>query len=233
MFVVFAAAALAITGGARAEDIETLGHHIYRSVTVTRVEPDGIVVNHSAGIVKIPFVELNDDLQRKYHYEPDRAAEFKARIAREQQELTAQSIAAAHAAADKQRQTLSQAEKEAAQRQLRAAAEKALPASVMHAGIKPFSYGERSTTAWIYPAVMMQTGHHNEGLNWVPTMAWQISSEHFIGVIDQAMPQNFEDGSTAAVVTLYKIGHTADSARHPLFTLNRERAVEWLMDQQR
>jgi len=47
-----------------AEDITTLKGAIYKNATISRAEPDGIVVVHSAGIVKIPFAELSEDYKK-------------------------------------------------------------------------------------------------------------------------------------------------------------------------
>ncbi|MBV9008714.1 MAG: hypothetical protein JO354_06020 [Verrucomicrobia bacterium] len=70
----FATALLALT--ASAEDIETLKHEIYKGATISRVEPDGIVITYSAGIVKIPFDELPDSYKQRYGYDVAKAREF-------------------------------------------------------------------------------------------------------------------------------------------------------------
>lgn len=44
---------------------------------ISRVEPDGIVITFSGGIVKIPFTELSPEIQKKYRYTPDAAADFQ------------------------------------------------------------------------------------------------------------------------------------------------------------
>src|SRR5207248_2850943 len=74
--------------------------------------------------------------------------------------------------------------------------------------------------------VQVQNGYRNEGLNQVPTFKWIPIGEEFIGVIDERMPDAYEAGG-AAVVTLYKIGHTNDSSRRPLFTTSQEKAVHY------
>ncbi len=63
-------------GMACAEDIKTSTGAEYKNATISRAEPDGIVVMYSAGIVKIPFVELSAALQKKYGYNPTGAARF-------------------------------------------------------------------------------------------------------------------------------------------------------------
>jgi hypothetical protein len=61
-----------------ADDFKTTNGEEYKNVTVSRVEPDGIVVTFSAGIVKIPFTDLSPELQKKYGYDPKSAATYAA-----------------------------------------------------------------------------------------------------------------------------------------------------------
>jgi hypothetical protein len=75
---------------ALADDFKTTDGKEYKNVTVSRVEPDGIVISFSGGIVKIPFIELSEELQRKYNYDPETAKQFAADIAQKQQELYTQ-----------------------------------------------------------------------------------------------------------------------------------------------
>jgi hypothetical protein len=50
----------------------------YKNATVSRVEPDGIVIRFSGGIVKIPFTELPKEIQERFHYDSAKAAQFNA-----------------------------------------------------------------------------------------------------------------------------------------------------------
>jgi hypothetical protein len=75
---------------ALADDFKTINGEEYKNVTISRVEPDGIVISLSGGIVKIPFIELSEELQRKYNYDPETAKQFAADIAQKQQELYTQ-----------------------------------------------------------------------------------------------------------------------------------------------
>src|SRR6266404_7227737 len=70
-----------------AEDIETLNHQVYKNATISRAEPDGIVVMHSAGIVKIPFSELTPEYAKRFGYDPAKAASFTAQQAEGQRQL--------------------------------------------------------------------------------------------------------------------------------------------------
>ena len=74
---IFIAAAL---GTARAADIKTLDGKQYKNVTVSRVEPDGIVITASYGIIKLPFEELPKDIQAKYGFDASRAAKFRQQV---------------------------------------------------------------------------------------------------------------------------------------------------------
>src|ERR1043166_8427732 len=83
-----------------AEDIETLNHQIYKNATITRAEPDGIVITYSAGIVKIPFTELSEEWRARYHYDKVAAEKYAAEIENQQAALyqQAQTIKAAEIA---------------------------------------------------------------------------------------------------------------------------------------
>jgi len=57
-----------------AEDFKTVNDKEYKNVTVSRVEPDGIVVKGKLGISKVYFVELPKEVQERFHYNPASAA---------------------------------------------------------------------------------------------------------------------------------------------------------------
>src|SRR5262249_14162632 len=46
--------------------------------TVTRVEPDGIIVKTNSGVTKIYFAELPADVQEHFHYDSGKAASYSA-----------------------------------------------------------------------------------------------------------------------------------------------------------
>jgi hypothetical protein len=67
-----------IASVALADDLQTINGKKYKNATVTRIEPDGVVIKFSAGIVKIPFTDLSEELRRKYNYDPQAAKQFAA-----------------------------------------------------------------------------------------------------------------------------------------------------------
>ena len=75
-----------------AADITTRDGTTYRSVEIRGVDPDGIRVMHSKGVVKLRFEELPESLQKQYHYDAAKVAAY-----RKQQE-DAQKASAAQAA---------------------------------------------------------------------------------------------------------------------------------------
>ncbi|MFL6516431.1 MAG: hypothetical protein ACJ8M1_15550 [Chthoniobacterales bacterium] len=81
MKVLLALAALAscvpIVG---ADDIKLANGAEYKSVRISRVEPDGIVVVTKTGIIKLFFVDLPKDVQEKYQYDPKKAEDFRFRL---------------------------------------------------------------------------------------------------------------------------------------------------------
>jgi hypothetical protein len=60
-----------------ADDFKTIDGKEYKNAKVSRVEPDGIVITFSGGVVKIPFTELSPEIQKKYGYDPAAAADFQ------------------------------------------------------------------------------------------------------------------------------------------------------------
>ena len=60
-----------------AGDLTTLDGKTYRNITVTRVEADGLVVTHTEGGCKIDFLNLPEDVRKKYSYDPAKAEAAK------------------------------------------------------------------------------------------------------------------------------------------------------------
>ena len=56
-----------------ADDFKTNAGKEYKNVTVSRIEPDGIVVKTKSGITKVYFTELPREVQDRFHYDPQKA----------------------------------------------------------------------------------------------------------------------------------------------------------------
>jgi chromosome segregation ATPase len=61
-----------------AEDFKTLDGKEYKDATITRIEPDGIVVKTKSGITKVYFAELPKEVQERFHYDPQKATAHSA-----------------------------------------------------------------------------------------------------------------------------------------------------------
>jgi len=61
-----------------AEDFKTINGKDYKNATVSRVEPDGIVLKSKSGITKLYFTELPKDVQERFHYDSARGTHFTA-----------------------------------------------------------------------------------------------------------------------------------------------------------
>src|SRR5437870_177476 len=72
------------TALARADDFKTIDGKEYKNVTVSRVEPDGIMVISNSGIVKLYFRELPKDVQQRFGYDPSKAAAYSSENAAQQ-----------------------------------------------------------------------------------------------------------------------------------------------------
>jgi len=63
---------------ASADDFKTIDGKEYKNVTVSRVEPDGIVLVTKSGISKVYFTELPKEVQERFHYDTEKAKEYSA-----------------------------------------------------------------------------------------------------------------------------------------------------------
>jgi len=61
---------------ALADDFKTIDGKEYKNAKVSRVEPDGIVLMTNSGVSKIYFTELPKEVQERFHYDAQKAAEF-------------------------------------------------------------------------------------------------------------------------------------------------------------
>ena len=69
---------LCFTSAAFSEDFKTVNGKEYKDATVTRVDPDGVVVKTKSGITKVYFIELPKEVQERFHYDPEKAASYSA-----------------------------------------------------------------------------------------------------------------------------------------------------------
>ena len=69
---------LFFTSAVFSEDFKTVNGKEYKDATVTRVEPDGVVVKTKSGVTKVYFIELPKDVQEHFHYDSEKAASYSA-----------------------------------------------------------------------------------------------------------------------------------------------------------
>jgi hypothetical protein len=69
---------LCFTSAAFAEDFKTVNGKEHKDATVTRVDPDGVVVKTKSGITKVYFIELPKEVQERFHYDSEKAASYSA-----------------------------------------------------------------------------------------------------------------------------------------------------------
>ena len=72
-FLIVCSASVAV-----ADDFKLVNGREYKDATVSRVEPDGIVLRTQAGIAKVYFVELTKEDQERFHYNPAMASAYSA-----------------------------------------------------------------------------------------------------------------------------------------------------------
>jgi chromosome segregation ATPase len=73
-----------------ADDFKTIKGKEYKNVTVSRVEPDGIVLSTSSGISKVYFTELPKEVQERFHYDAEKGDEYSRKQNEEQEQLRKQ-----------------------------------------------------------------------------------------------------------------------------------------------
>jgi hypothetical protein len=61
-----------------AEDFKTIDGKEYKNASVTRVEPDGIVLKGKSGIAKVYFTELPKNVQERFHHDSAQGAHLTA-----------------------------------------------------------------------------------------------------------------------------------------------------------
>jgi len=69
---------LSFAAAALSEDFKTVNGKEYKDATVTRVEPDGVVVKTKSGVAKVYFAELPKEVQERFHYDSEKAASYSA-----------------------------------------------------------------------------------------------------------------------------------------------------------
>jgi hypothetical protein len=67
---------LSFAAAAFSEDFKTVNGKEYKDATVTRVDPDGIVVKTKSGVTKVYFIELPKEIQERFHYDPEKASAY-------------------------------------------------------------------------------------------------------------------------------------------------------------
>lgn len=77
---------------ALADDFKTTKGKEYKNVTVSRVEPDGIVLKGKSVMSKVYFTELPKEVQERFHYGPAQATEFTAATQAALQSFNAESV---------------------------------------------------------------------------------------------------------------------------------------------
>src|SRR6266436_7296691 len=61
-----------------ADDFKAVEGKEYTNVTVSRVEPDGLVVSSKSGISKVYFTELPKEVQERFHYDAAKGDTYSA-----------------------------------------------------------------------------------------------------------------------------------------------------------
>jgi Tfp pilus assembly protein PilE len=61
-----------------ADDFKALNGKEYKDATVSRVEPDGIVLKTKSGVIKVYFTELPKDVRERFHYDSEKAASYSS-----------------------------------------------------------------------------------------------------------------------------------------------------------
>src|SRR5260370_556793 len=87
---IFTFVILCFASVALADDFKAIDGKEYKNVTVSRVEPDCIVLISSSGISRVYFTELPKEVQERFHYDAAKAAAHSAEQAASQQAFLTQ-----------------------------------------------------------------------------------------------------------------------------------------------
>jgi thioredoxin 1 len=79
-FVILCFASVAL-----ADNFKAIDGKEYKNVTVSRVEPDGIVLMSKSGISKVYFTELPKEVQERFHYDAAQATAYSTEQAASQE----------------------------------------------------------------------------------------------------------------------------------------------------
>ena len=74
-------AVLLAAGDCFSADITTLDGKTYKDALVTDVEADGVHISFREGVVKVPFDQLPQELQRQYGYDPAKTTGIAVKLA--------------------------------------------------------------------------------------------------------------------------------------------------------
>jgi 23S rRNA pseudoU1915 N3-methylase RlmH len=69
---------LSFASAAFSEDFKTVNGKEYKDASITRVDPDGIVVKTTLGVSKVYFAELPKEVQERFHYDQQKASAYSA-----------------------------------------------------------------------------------------------------------------------------------------------------------
>jgi hypothetical protein len=69
---------LSFASAAFSEDFKTINGKEYKDATVSRVEPDGIVLKTKSGVTKVYFAELPKGVQERFRYDQQKASAYSA-----------------------------------------------------------------------------------------------------------------------------------------------------------
>lgn len=77
--ILFSAAAWRASGADEQKpfELKTLLGETFVDCRIIKATPEGITVSHASGVSKIPFENLSDEWQKRFHYSPDKARAFQ------------------------------------------------------------------------------------------------------------------------------------------------------------
>lgn len=76
MLAVLGLLLFSLTARVYSEDLTLTNGTVYKNVTVTKVDPDGLRIIHSDGGGKVLFTQLPEAIQQKYHYDAAAAQKY-------------------------------------------------------------------------------------------------------------------------------------------------------------
>jgi len=136
------AATVAAIGGGRIinyTNITTAYGYVYSNVVVSLVEPDGLTLTRTNGVVKIPFADLSSEMRTAYAYDEKEASAYTAKVAEDRRRYAEKQRQERQKAEDAKKAALNAEKQKRAQQKAQDAQKAALASNAQKQGARKYA----------------------------------------------------------------------------------------------